>query len=183
MGTRQLTLVGYLTWLIIGIPSVMWEFRHHTLFTPRAGVWAVCFVLFIIGFGVNTRTEKHWFWLLVLQAIVALGCVAMQPLGGMQPVLLVMVAGQLSGFSFRNAILFDIALMAGLYAVTYRTGDGIMIVSAYFAFTLFAMFIAFGVRTVTAVVIAVVGTAVIWYAFYKLLRVPLPWGVLERFAF
>ena len=24
---------------------------------------------------------------------------------------------------------------------------------------------------------------VIWYAFYKLLRVPLPWGVLERFAF
>jgi hypothetical protein len=29
----------------------------------------------------------------------------------------------------------------------------------------------------------VVGTLVIWYAFYKLLRVPLPWGVLERFAF
>jgi len=48
---------------------------------------------------------------------------------------------------------------------------------------LFAMFIAFGVRPVAAVVIAIVGTAVIWYAFYKLLRVPLPWGVLERFAF
>lgn len=48
---------------------------------------------------------------------------------------------------------------------------------------LFAMFIAFGVRTVPAVVIAIIGTAVIWYAFYKLLRVPLPWGVLERFAF
>ena len=48
---------------------------------------------------------------------------------------------------------------------------------------LFAMFIAFGVRTVTAVVVAIAGTAVIWYAFYKLLRVPLPWGVLERFAF
>jgi putative tricarboxylic transport membrane protein len=46
-----------------------------------------------------------------------------------------------------------------------------------------AMFIAFGVRPVTAVVVAVVGTLVIWYAFYKLLRVPLPWGVLERFAF
>ena len=35
----------------------------------------------------------------------------------------------------------------------------------------------------TAVVVAIVGTIVIWYAFYKLLRVPLPWGVLERFAF
>ena len=48
---------------------------------------------------------------------------------------------------------------------------------------LFAMFIAFGVRRRTAVIVAIVGTLVIWYAFYKLLRVPLPWGVLERFAF
>ena len=48
---------------------------------------------------------------------------------------------------------------------------------------LFAMFIAFGVRPVTSVVVAIVGTLVIWYAFYKLLRVPLPWGVLTRFAF
>ncbi len=48
---------------------------------------------------------------------------------------------------------------------------------------LFAMFVAFGVRPVVAVVVAIAGTLVIWYAFYKLLRVPLPWGVLERFAF
>jgi putative tricarboxylic transport membrane protein len=48
---------------------------------------------------------------------------------------------------------------------------------------LLAMFVAFGVRAVVAVVVAVAGTLVIWYAFYKLLRVPLPWGVLERFAF
>ena len=47
---------------------------------------------------------------------------------------------------------------------------------------LLAMFVAFGVRPVVAVVVAVAGTLVIWYAFYKLLRVPLPWGVLERFA-
>lgn len=31
--------------------------------------------------------------------------------------------------------------------------------------------------------VAVVATLVIHMAFYKLLRVPLPWGVLERFAF
>ena len=35
---------------------------------------------------------------------------------------------------------------------------------------------------VTAVV-AVIGTLVIHIAFYKGLRIPLPWGVLERWAF
>ena len=48
---------------------------------------------------------------------------------------------------------------------------------------LFVMFVAFGVRPVLAAIVAVAGALVIWYAFYKLLRVPLPWGVLERFAF
>jgi putative tricarboxylic transport membrane protein len=48
---------------------------------------------------------------------------------------------------------------------------------------LFAMFLAFGVRAGVAAVVAIVSTLVIWYAFYKLLRVPLPWGLLERFAF
>lgn len=32
-------------------------------------------------------------------------------------------------------------------------------------------------------IVALVGTLVIHFAFYKLLRVPLPWGVLERWAF
>jgi putative tricarboxylic transport membrane protein len=44
-------------------------------------------------------------------------------------------------------------------------------------------FVALGVRWTTAIVAAVLTTLVIWYAFYKLLRVPLPWGVLTRFAF
>jgi len=35
----------------------------------------------------------------------------------------------------------------------------------------------------TAGLVGIVGTVVIHLAFYKLLRVPLPWGVLERFAF
>lgn len=48
---------------------------------------------------------------------------------------------------------------------------------------LFVMFIAFGVRAVTSAVVAVAGALLIWFAFYKLLRVPLPWGVLTRFAF
>jgi len=40
-----------------------------------------------------------------------------------------------------------------------------------------------GVRPVRAGVVAVVATLVIWYAFYKLLRVPLPWGLLTWMAF
>ncbi len=40
-----------------------------------------------------------------------------------------------------------------------------------------------GVRTKTAIIVAVVATLLIWYAFYKVLRVPLPWGVLTGMAF
>ena len=48
---------------------------------------------------------------------------------------------------------------------------------------LFIWFLALGVRWTTAVIAAVLTTLVIWYVFYKLLRVPLPWGVLTKFAF
>ncbi len=34
-----------------------------------------------------------------------------------------------------------------------------------------------------AIVVAVIATVVIHLAFYKLLRIPLPWGVLQGFAF
>jgi putative tricarboxylic transport membrane protein len=48
---------------------------------------------------------------------------------------------------------------------------------------LLALFLAYGVRPLTAIVVAIVVAFVIHYAFYKLLRVPLPWGVLTPFAF
>jgi putative tricarboxylic transport membrane protein len=38
------------------------------------------------------------------------------------------------------------------------------------------------VRVRTGLPLAIVLTLVIQVAFYKLLKVPLPWGVLERFA-
>lgn len=40
-----------------------------------------------------------------------------------------------------------------------------------------------GVRWGASMLSAAVATLVIWYAFYKLLRVPLPWGVLTPYAF
>ena len=40
-----------------------------------------------------------------------------------------------------------------------------------------------GARWRLALPVALAATALIHFAFYKLLKVPLPWGVLERFAF
>jgi len=47
---------------------------------------------------------------------------------------------------------------------------------------LLALFLVLRVPPGRAVLIAVIAVLVIHFAFYKLLRVPLPWGVLERFA-
>ncbi len=47
---------------------------------------------------------------------------------------------------------------------------------------LVALFRLFGVALGRSVVIAAIATLVIHFAFYKLLRVPLPWGVLTPYA-
>lgn len=48
---------------------------------------------------------------------------------------------------------------------------------------LVGLFVVFGVRPFAAAVLAVVVALAIWTVFYKLLRVPLPWGVLKNHAF
>ena len=45
-----------------------------------------------------------------------------------------------------------------------------------------ALFAVFGVRVRWILPLALIVTLVIHYSFYKMLRVPLPWGLLERFA-
>jgi putative tricarboxylic transport membrane protein len=47
---------------------------------------------------------------------------------------------------------------------------------------LLALFLVLRVRPVTAVAVAVLASLVVHFAFYKLLRVPLPWGVLKGVA-
>ena len=47
--------------------------------------------------------------------------------------------------------------------------------------SLFAMFKALRVKAVPALLWALSGTLVVHFAFYKLLRVPLPWGVFRPF--
>lgn len=49
--------------------------------------------------------------------------------------------------------------------------------------TLLVLFLVLGVRPPIAAMTAIVATAIIWYAFYKLLRVPLPWGIFQAHAF
>ncbi len=48
---------------------------------------------------------------------------------------------------------------------------------------LLAWTLLFGARPAVAVPVAILGPIIIHLAFYKLLRIPLPWGVLESFAF
>jgi len=80
----------------------------------------------------------------------------------------------------RHVAAFVSVVGATIFYILLAGQIGFLIVSPI---ALFAMFIAFGVRPVVAAIVAIAGTLVIWYAFYKLLRVPLPWGVLERWAF
>ena len=47
---------------------------------------------------------------------------------------------------------------------------------------LFALFLVYGVRLRVAVAMALAGSLGIHYVFYKLLKVPLPWGILKPFA-
>jgi putative tricarboxylic transport membrane protein len=48
---------------------------------------------------------------------------------------------------------------------------------------LLAWFLVLRVRLPVAFIAAIVVSLAIWYAFYKLLRVPLPWGILKPWAF
>lgn len=74
-----------------------------------------------------------------------------------------------------------IAIVGGLAAyIALADVVGFLIVAPLL---LFVWFMALGVKVRTAIVAAVVTTLVIWFVFYKLLRVPLPWGVLTKFAF
>ena len=82
--------------------------------------------------------------------------------------------------SRRHVIAF-VAIVGGVAAYVWLSDAiGFLIVAPIL---LWVWFVALGVRPVPALAIAIGTTLVIWYAFYKLLRVPLPWGVLTGVAF
>ena len=73
------------------------------------------------------------------------------------------------------------AIIAGVVAYILWADDlGFLLLAPIL---LFVWFIALKVRALPAAFTAIVVTIAIWYAFYRLLRVPLPWGVLKPWAF
>jgi putative tricarboxylic transport membrane protein len=80
----------------------------------------------------------------------------------------------------RHAVAFLVTIGAVIAYILLANAVGFLIIGPL---VLLALFIAYGVRPVTAVATAIVVSVVIHFAFYKLLRVPLPWGVLTPFSF
>jgi putative tricarboxylic transport membrane protein len=78
----------------------------------------------------------------------------------------------------RHVVAFLVTLGGVVAYIAFANVLGFLIVGPL---VLLALFIAYGVRPVTAGVTAIAVSLVIHYAFYKLLRVPLPWGVLTPF--
>jgi putative tricarboxylic transport membrane protein len=82
--------------------------------------------------------------------------------------------------SGRHFIAFA-AIVGGVAAyVLLANPVGFLIVAPVL---LFVWMSVLGVRPLPALAFSVLATLVIWYAFYKLLRVPLPWGILTGIAF
>ena len=75
-----------------------------------------------------------------------------------------------------NALVVVVAMIAFIAIVTPL---GFFLTSAVF---LAGLIVAFGGSRMGAIPTAVLVTLVIHYAFYTLLRVPLPWGVLQGVA-
>jgi signal transduction histidine kinase len=139
---RNMKRVGYLTWLLIAIPSVVWEISHRSLATPRALLWLALFIAFLPLFAICTREQhRHVFVWLTLLTIIGLACSYLQPVG-FQPVLLVIVAGSLGGTRAPIAVTWITAQSVALGAVAISSGNPFTIASAYFAFGLFAFFTA-----------------------------------------
>jgi len=80
----------------------------------------------------------------------------------------------------RHIAAFLVTLLGPVAYILLADKVGFLIVGTLL---LVALFLAYGVRRNVAIVTAIVVTLVMHFAFYKLLRVPLPWGVLTPFAF
>jgi putative tricarboxylic transport membrane protein len=81
--------------------------------------------------------------------------------------------------SRRHVLAFGAVIGVNLFYILLVDAIGFVLTGAIYLGTLFAIF---GVRPRWIVPIALVSVLVIHYAFYKLLKVPLPWGVLQGIA-
>ena len=144
LNERKMSWTGILTWILIAIPSLIWEVDHyHSLVTTRGAVLIGALVIFLVGFLIATRpgcdTRKR-IPVIAIQIMTALVCSAMQPVGFL-PVMLVIVAAQLGGYAPRVAIPIIIVNSAMLGLIErWAGGDFLIYALVYFAFSLFALF-------------------------------------------
>ena len=81
--------------------------------------------------------------------------------------------------SRRHVLAFALAVGVNVFYILLVDRLGFIPTGIVYLGVLFAVF---GVRTGWIVPLALVVTLVIHFAFYKLLKVPLPWGVLQGIA-
>jgi len=79
----------------------------------------------------------------------------------------------------RHALAFALVIGVNLFYILLVDRLGFILTGTIYLAVLFAVF---GVRLRNNLPLALVITLVIHYAFYKLLRVPLPWGLLQNWA-
>ena len=143
---QKMKLVGVLTWIIIAIPSVMYETHYRSLPGPRTAMLFGAFVIFIVAFIAGTRpncTNATRISMIVVETLAAYACISFQATG-FQPVLLVIIAAQIGAYPPRFAIS-AIAVNSIVLALIVSTTEGSPAIYAlvYFAFSLFALFLVF----------------------------------------
>jgi len=140
---QKMKLVGILTWIIVGIPTVLWEAQYRSLFTARAALLFGAFIVFIIGFIFATRPgcgNTIRISMLVIESLAAFTCVILQP-SGFLAVLLVVIAGQLGAYPPRYAVggITINSIVLG-FIIANNGGSGVIYALVYFAFSIFALF-------------------------------------------
>jgi signal transduction histidine kinase len=141
---RALRAVGLLTWVIVAVPHLIWSAENGQLLTTAGYVWMAAMVAFVLCFAMATRhdcTDFSKLVFIIAQALLALVCVALQPAGFIE-VLLVIVAGQLGGAPLTTAIIWIIAQSIVAAFLSKWNLDTLLKLLGYFAFELFGMFAA-----------------------------------------
>ncbi len=134
MDGRNLTLIGILTWAVVVFTSI----------GSRGVLWFVCMAVFLAGFILATWREcpsTRRRILAATQTLAAIGAMAAVPHGlRMEPVLLVIVAGQLGGLPLLPALAWIAAQTAALVAITAPSEGRMQFTLSFLAFQLFAYF-------------------------------------------
>jgi len=145
MDGRNLTFVGIATWVVVVIITVGWEIRSRAfLLTPSGLAWAALMVAFLVFFIAATWAEcppLKRIILCALQTFAALGAMALMTRGDkMEPILLVIIAGELGSLPFLPAMGW-LAAQTAAFIFLIRGGGGVIpFTLAYLVFQLFAYF-------------------------------------------